>query len=66
MANGQELKRFISELETKPEIICIVETWLKPHLNFVLNGYVCERNDRSDSSGGGCATFSGGSLQSFR
>lgn len=54
VANGQELKRFIFELETKPEIICIVETWLKPHLNFVLNGYVCERRD---SSGGGCATF---------
>lgn len=56
-AIGQKLKRFISKLETKPEIICIVETWLKPHLNFVLNGYVCELSDRSESNGGGCSTF---------
>lgn len=47
-----------SSVHIKPEIICIVETeWLKPQLNFGLNGHICERSDRNDGSGGGCATF---------
>lgn len=57
IANGQELKRFIHEQRNKQDIICIQETWLKPHLSFVINGYICERNDRVNGSGGGCATF---------
>lgn len=57
VANGQELKKFLDELEEKPEIICIEETWLKPRLDFVISGYKCERKDRETKSGGGCATF---------
>lgn len=56
IGNGQELKRFIDEFKEAPELICIQETWLKP-LDFVIPSYECLRVDRSDRSGGGCATF---------
>lgn len=51
------LKRFVDEFKVSPELICIQETWLKPCLDFVIPRYVCLRRDRSDRSGGGCATF---------
>ncbi len=57
IANGQEFKKFISDLENKPDIICIQETWLKPQLNFVLQGYVVIQKDRKQGNGGGVATF---------
>ncbi len=56
-ANGQECKHFINELEEKPDVICIQETWLKPNLDFVLHGYSGLRKDRIDGGGGVCATF---------
>ena len=46
LANGQEFKQFIEDCENKPDIICIQETWLKPHLDFIIYGYVCVRRDR--------------------
>ena len=46
IANGQEFKRYIYDLEHKPDIICIQETWLKPHLDFVIKGYNSIRLDR--------------------
>ncbi len=57
IANGQEFKKLISDLENKPDIICVQETWLKPQLNFVLQGYVVIRKDRKQGNGGGVATF---------
>lgn len=57
IANGQEFKRYISEIQNKPHIICIQETWLKPQLDFVIQGYVAIRNDREGGKGGGVATF---------
>ena len=57
IANGQELKHMLDGLEHKPEIICIEETWLKPRLDFKIPGYKCERKDRENIVGGGCATF---------
>ena len=57
IANGQELKRFVSTLENKPEVICIQETWLKSCLDFVICGYESVRCDRERAAGGGCATF---------
>lgn len=57
IANGQELKHMLDGLEHKPEIICIEETWLKPQLDFKIPGYKCERKDRENIVGGGCATF---------
>ena len=44
-------------------MICIQEIWLKPCLDFVIPGYECLRLDRSDRSGGGCATFVKNGLQ---
>lgn len=55
LANGQEFKHFIEEQVTKPTVICIQETWLKPSLDFALYGYVVVRRDR-DATGGGVAT----------
>ncbi len=40
-----------------PDLICIQETWLKSHLDFVIPGYLSIRKDRSRATGGGCATF---------
>lgn len=55
MANGQEFKHYLKGVETKPDIVCIQETWLKP--NFVVNGYIIHRRDRSLGGGGGCMTL---------
>lgn len=57
ISNGQEFKRYIHELNSKPDVICIQETWLKPHLDFVLKGYISIRHDRRKERGGGCMTF---------
>lgn len=57
ISNGMELRQFIEVLLKKPEVICIQETWLKPNLDCVIRGYVAVRRDRSEGSGGGCATF---------
>lgn len=57
LANGQEFKGFLNGLEYKPDTICVEETWLKPNLDFVIQGYVCIRRDREGDNGGGCATF---------
>lgn len=57
ISNGQEFKKFISDMGNKPHIICIQETWLKPQLDFVIQGYTAFRNDREQGQGGGVATF---------
>jgi len=57
IANGQEFKKHISEMDKAPDIICIQETWLNYSLDFKINGYVVERKDRVTGRGGGCATF---------
>lgn len=57
IANGQEFKKFINDLPTLPDIICVQETWLKPQLNFVRPGYKTIVEDRIVTSAGGCATF---------
>lgn len=57
LANGQEFKKIINDIDVVPDIICIQESWLKPHLDFVLRGYCSVRCDRIGSQGGGCVTF---------
>lgn len=57
IANGLEFKHFIDQLDEKPHIICIQETWLKSHLDFVIQGYGVVRKDRKVGNGGGVATF---------
>lgn len=39
VANGQEFKHFISNLQDKPHVICVQETWLKPEWDFNIIGY---------------------------
>lgn len=51
ISNGQEFKKYISDLGN------IQETWLKPQLDFIIQGYTAIRNDRKDRQGGGVATF---------
>lgn len=55
LANGQEFKHFLNELNEKPDVICIQESWLKPHLDFVIHGYTIIRRDRN--SGEGCVLY---------
>ncbi len=57
LANGQEFKHFIKEMNEKPDVMCVQETWLKPSLDFVLHGYTMIRRDRNQGGGEGCATF---------
>lgn len=57
IANGQEFKKFVSDLQDKPNLICIQETWLRPQWDFVIQGYTAIRNDRVTGIGGGVATF---------
>jgi hypothetical protein len=53
--HGSEFKKGIYELDDKPDIICIQETWLKNSHFFKLNGYDFVRQDRKiDQSNGGC------------
>ena len=57
IVNGQEFKRYIFELQNRPHIICVQETWLKLQLDFIIQGYTTIRNDRELGKGGGVATF---------
>lgn len=58
LANGQEFNHFVRELDCKPDIICIQETWLKPNLDYVLYGYTGVRRDREHGGRGGrCLTL---------
>ena len=40
----------------QPHIICVQETWLKPQLDFIIQGYTTIRNDREGGKGGRVAT----------
>lgn len=58
IANGQEFKKYIYELEVLPDVVCVQETWLQQHLDFVIPGFSSVRYDRpNNQNGGGCATF---------
>lgn len=56
-SNGQEFKKYIEERSEKPNVICVQETWLRPHLDFILHGYVAIRRDRESGNGGGVVMF---------
>ena len=58
IANGQEFKTYIYQLKEKPDVICIQETWLKTHLDFIIGGYSAIRQDRNDGQGGGVQSLS--------
>lgn len=58
IANGQEFKKFIHELDVVPDVVCVQETWLRAQLDFVMPGFSSVRCDRSNNqNGGGCITF---------
>ena len=57
ISNGQEFKKYISDLVDQPHVVCVQETWLHPHLDFVIPGYTAIRKDREHQQGGGVATF---------
>lgn len=57
IANGQKFKHFIDNQVIKPDVLCVQETWLKPHLDFVTQEYVITRQDREEGNGGVCDTF---------
>src|SRR4029434_3548717 len=57
VANGQEFKKFVYDLPVLPDVLCIQETWLVPHLQFVVPGYTSVRKDRREGHGGVCGNF---------
>lgn len=57
IANGQEFKKYIHELDV-PDAICVQETWLRDRLDYVIPGFSSIRYDRpNNQTGGGCITF---------
>src|SRR6478609_6086362 len=56
-ARSNELNQFLSDVQRRPDIICINETFLKPNSNFYLLNYDVVRKDRIDRSRGGVATL---------
>ena len=53
-----ELVHSLASMARKPDAICIQETWLSAARSFSIEGYSCERHDRSTGeSRGGVATF---------
>lgn len=45
VANGLEFKSVINEMEIKPDLICIQESWLKFKFDFAIKSYVSVRRD---------------------
>jgi ribonuclease HI len=56
-SNNSEFKKYIFDLQIKPGIICVQETFLKSKYTFSLPGYDIVRKDRIDKNGGGVAMF---------
>lgn len=56
-SNGTEFAKFLSEMTSPPNIICIQETWLDESKEFEIDGFDHIRADRRDRIGGGVATF---------
>lgn len=46
IAKGQEVKKFITDLTTLPDFICVQETQLKPQVNFIIPGYKTVSKDK--------------------
>ncbi|OOZ38146.1 endonuclease/exonuclease/phosphatase family protein, partial [Solemya elarraichensis gill symbiont] len=59
----QEFKQFIHDMQNKPDIICIQESWLKPTKKFTFHGYSVHRLDGSQTRGEGLITIISNTLQ---
>lgn len=46
VANGDNLKHFLSSISQLPDIICVKDTFLWPESNFKMNGYTVLHQDR--------------------
>lgn len=57
ISNGQEFKKYIDDLNEKPDIVCVQESWLISRLEFNIKGYNAVRMDRKIGKGGGIITF---------
>ena len=62
--NAQNIKahfaffyRYLASINFSPDIICIQESHLKPHLEFKLKGYIPFRKDRTFARNGGVLTL---------
>ena len=55
--HGSELEKVLYEIETKPQIICVQETWFTNEHNFKINGYECYSRNRTSGQRGGIAIF---------
>lgn len=54
---AKSLKDIKKIVKKKPEIICVQETWLKPALDFIINGYDSICRDRGEGCKGGYMVF---------
>lgn len=52
-----DFTKVIDDKKNPNHVICIQETWLKPHLDFVIQGYITIRKDRQTGNGGGVVIF---------
>lgn len=58
VAHQMELKNYLLSTQTRPSLVCVQETFLKPNKTIKFPGYAIERNDREGNmSGGGVATL---------
>lgn len=57
ISNGQDFKKYTSDLVVKPNLLCIQETWFKPQLDFIIQGYTEIRNERKERQGRRVDTF---------
>ena len=56
--HAAELKHLLTQMEKQPDLICIQETFFNAVTRFSIDGYNCERHDRTTATnGGGVATF---------
>ena len=57
LARQNEFKHFLTGMISTPDVICIQESFLKPHKQFKLDNYNIVRKDRSNQEKGGVVTL---------
>ena len=55
-SHGNELEKFLFDLEQKTQVICVQETWFTNE-NFTLNNYECFSKNRNNGQRGGIAIY---------
>jgi len=62
LARLNEFKHFLSTLIRLPDVICIQESFLKPHKTLLVDNYEVVRNDRLNKDKGGLVTLVNSSI----